>query len=905
MFNGDIRNESVLREIQKAYGSFDGIIHLVAVSDERWCEENHDDCFKINVDGTRAFLQTVQSLFTTSKKNPWLLYTSSYSVYESSYAENVISTFASVFSNIAILRISEIYGSFHDYSHRTVPYFVRSALTDNPITLSEIDLFKNYIHISDVVRACRKLIEQMNSNRDMGERHSVRKFLLTGHTVDQKTLLMTILNLTNSQSLLRIENFIKDVSPKPTIREQLNYTLIYPTIQKGLQEYIDNIRKRDLFRVKEIFDDECSGKFDQDIPVNNCTMIIYTNLMTRAMLTCSLNKSLTTTNKFSPYLRFITTETKDSQGVPSYYIQCLSRNPGFLTVLNRRVITSTVGTPFWISYFPKNRSMALLVHQNHQGKTSFLVLSDGSLQLWDENTYPFFMSPYCCEGKSSLPFLNVDPLLEKRKELSWLTMPETLNNKCGRLKTFIALEEIGISQRLNLLKMSVSNLSMAEDKLWNNSMTSDRPLCDTDCFVFSGCIRLFNCRCVFDRCNTKQLYPYHNLIRDKSLNSASPHSDVADVPIERLLKVDVRVFFQHFEMPRIHVLELPSMFLPHYNDEKRYKMQLVHCFNADHAILTEFTKTSTDLSKAELVIIPYFHGFYIHYRRIPYIDQINLLEQIHAFAMDKLTKVNSSAKLVFILTHDTGGCVGYVADHIDLIHHSFNHQIPVLRNAYVLQPNGDFNTNCYYPHKDIVIPPLTCLTSSLVSTFGDIQRVKHILNRRVFAFFKGHMHGTGSITRSRLSCPNLFTKTSTNQTYLTSLIQQYYQDSDYLTTLNETRFCLIVPGTTGWSTRFVDAVYAGCVPVLITTSTHHPFEDILDYETFSIHIPENQVDRLEEKLMGYTNNDLVLKQQYLLKVRDIFIYKNYENQSHQFNKQNDPLFFILLSLRMRLKLQLI
>ncbi len=77
IFNGDIRNYSVLHAIQKTYAALNGIIHLAAVSREYWCEEYPVDCFKINVDGTQLFLETVKSLFTVNNNKPWLLYVSS------------------------------------------------------------------------------------------------------------------------------------------------------------------------------------------------------------------------------------------------------------------------------------------------------------------------------------------------------------------------------------------------------------------------------------------------------------------------------------------------------------------------------------------------------------------------------------------------------------------------------------------------------------------------------------------------------------------------------------------------------------------------------------------------------------------------------------------------------------
>ena len=150
------------------------------------------------------------------------------------------------------------------------------------------------------------------------------------------------------------------------------------------------------------------------------------------------------------------------------------------------------------------------------------------------------------------------------------------------------------------------------------------------------------------------------------------------------------------------------------------------------------------------------------------------------------------------------------------------------------------------------------------------------------------------------SCRNLWPKTWNRTTF----IQTYYNNSNYLTTLNEARFCLIVAGTSGWSPRLIDAVYAGCLPVFIMSTTHFPFEDILDYEKFSIYIPEDQLDMIEDALLRYGDSELLSKQKYLVLVRNVFVFKDYGSSVEDLRQKNGPLFFTLLSLRMRLMLPL-
>jgi hypothetical protein len=66
--------------------------------------------------------------------------------------------------------------------------------------------------------------------------------------------------------------------------------------------------------------------------------------------------------------------------------------------------------------------------------------------------------------------------------------------------------------------------------------------------------------------------------------------------------------------------------------------------------------------------------------------------------------------------------------------------------------------------------------------------------------------------------------------------------------------------------------YRGCIPVTFGDQTHHPFWDVLDWTKFSVNVPDNQVNRLEEILLNYTWLDIQHLQTNLILVRDAFLY---------------------------------
>lgn len=89
--------------------------------------------------------------------------------------------------------------------------------------------------------------------------------------------------------------------------------------------------------------------------------------------------------------------------------------------------------------------------------------------------------------------------------------------------------------------------------------------------------------------------------------------------------------------------------------------------------------------------------------------------------------------------------------------------------------------------------------------------------------------------------------------------------------LNST-FCLVPRGDTPTSRRLFDAIAAGCVPVLVGDDLSVPFDDILDWDAFSIRIREENSAHVKIRLMSITARKLAEMQTELLKVRDDFIY---------------------------------
>ena len=59
--------------------------------------------------------------------------------------------------------------------------------------------------------------------------------------------------------------------------------------------------------------------------------------------------------------------------------------------------------------------------------------------------------------------------------------------------------------------------------------------------------------------------------------------------------------------------------------------------------------------------------------------------------------------------------------------------------------------------------------------------------------------------------------------------------------MGNSHFCLVPRGRGWWTVRLFEAFYAGCVPVLLSDDVELPFEDFLDWDTFSLKWPMHEV----------------------------------------------------------------
>jgi hypothetical protein len=118
--------------------------------------------------------------------------------------------------------------------------------------------------------------------------------------------------------------------------------------------------------------------------------------------------------------------------------------------------------------------------------------------------------------------------------------------------------------------------------------------------------------------------------------------------------------------------------------------------------------------------------------------------------------------------------------------------------------------------------------------------------------------------------------------------------------LTNSRFCPQPRGIAGWSPRTNDAIYAGCIPVIIAEGSHYPFADFLDWSKFSVKISPTELDRVEQILEAIPMEKVEEMQANLALVRDAFIYSGDEHPEEEIGRRG-PMFFALHEAGMRMR----
>ncbi|RDY03553.1 Xylogalacturonan beta-1,3-xylosyltransferase, partial [Mucuna pruriens] len=199
----------------------------------------------------------------------------------------------------------------------------------------------------------------------------------------------------------------------------------------------------------------------------------------------------------------------------------------------------------------------------------------------------------------------------------------------------------------------------------------------------------------------------------------------------------------------------------------------------------------------------------------------------------------------FLLScHDWGPKVSYGNPKL------FKRFIRVLCNANTsegFQPNNDVSIPEVYLPKGKLGPP----------NLG--QRPN---DRTILAFFAGREHG--EIRKILLN----HWKDKDNDVQVHEYLPK---GKNYTKLMGQSKFCLCPSGYEVASPRVVEALHAGCVPVIICSNYSLPFRDVLNWRQFSVEIPVEKISEIKTILQSISRNRYLRLHMNVLRVRRHFM----------------------------------
>ncbi|KAL8227120.1 hypothetical protein R6Q57_016952 [Mikania cordata] len=232
-----------------------------------------------------------------------------------------------------------------------------------------------------------------------------------------------------------------------------------------------------------------------------------------------------------------------------------------------------------------------------------------------------------------------------------------------------------------------------------------------------------------------------------------------------------------------------------------------------------------DPSKADLFYLPFSIARLRHDPRVG-------IDGIQDFIRDYIYNVSHH----YPYWNRTGG-----ADHFYVSCHSIgrvaiNKAEEIKLNAIQVVCSSSYFQSAYVPHKDASLPQIWPRVEDDPPHITSSRRKK-------LAFFAGSIN---SPVRQKL--------VETWQNDASISVHGGHLNTSYEEALQDSKFCLHVKGFEVNTARIGDALYHGCVPVIIANHYDLPFADILNWKSFSIIIATLDIPFLR-RILGSLSTD--------------------------------------------------
>ncbi|XP_017255478.1 probable glycosyltransferase At5g11130 [Daucus carota subsp. sativus] len=298
---------------------------------------------------------------------------------------------------------------------------------------------------------------------------------------------------------------------------------------------------------------------------------------------------------------------------------------------------------------------------------------------------------------------------------------------------------------------------------------------------------------------------------------------------------------------------LPYKFEPggNYASESYFKKALM----TSHFI-------TNDPSEADLFFLPFSIASLRHDKRVG-------VGGIQDFIRDYIYEISHE----YPYWNRSGG-----ADHFYVACHSIGKMamekaVEVRGNAIQLVCSSNYFLQGYVPHKDASVPQIW-------PRQGDPPN-QPPSKRKTLAFYAGAMN-----SRVRESLVGLWKNDSEISVHQNRLKTPYHES------LLGSKFCIHAKGFEVNTARIGDALYYGCVPVILADHYDLPFADTLNWKSFSVVVSTADIPELKKILKEIEFEEYVKLQKNVMEVRNHF-------QWHTFAVNYDAFYMVMYELWLR------
>ncbi|XP_019154885.1 PREDICTED: probable glycosyltransferase At5g03795 isoform X2 [Ipomoea nil] len=231
------------------------------------------------------------------------------------------------------------------------------------------------------------------------------------------------------------------------------------------------------------------------------------------------------------------------------------------------------------------------------------------------------------------------------------------------------------------------------------------------------------------------------------------------------------------------------------------------------------------------------------------------------------------------------------ADHFMLACHDWGPEIsfaiPNLHNNSIRALCNANTSERFDPKRDVSIPEIHLPLGTTAGLLGGPSPSK----RTVLVFYSGGLHGP---------IRPILMKHWENKTDEDVQIHSYLPDGlSYYGMMRKSKYCICPSGYEVASPRMVEALYMGCVPVLIKEGYVIPFSDVLNWKAFAVIIPVGDIPNLKKILTGISQREYLRLQMRGVKMRRHFEINNPPKRYDVFHMILHSIWLRRLNIRVR------